>query len=134
MSAGRLALSGTKANLTVLASDDPYGVFVFEPDNMNIFEQNASVALNISRQRGTKGAVRVNFTTVERDISPNVGMATPNTDYMPINGSVVFTNEQSFTTIRVRVFDDSTPEPDETVLVNLTSVELIGDPVVLPGG
>lgn len=130
VSAGRLAPRGTRANLTVLHNDDPYGVFAFQPTIVHVSEHNVSVPLSVARHRGTTGTVRVNFTTWDR---ATVGMAEPRADYIPHRGSLVFSSGQEMANITVLVLDDVIPEAEETIVVNLTSVELLGDPAVLPG-
>lgn len=59
VSHGRLGPQ-TSAALTVLASDDPYGVFVFTNATrpVRLPEADATVPLTISRQKGLMGQVR----------------------------------------------------------------------------
>lgn len=59
VSHGRLG-ARTSATVTVLASDDPYGVFVFAnvTRHVRLPEADASVSLTISRQKGLMGRVR----------------------------------------------------------------------------
>lgn len=58
VSHGRLG-ANTSATLTVLASDDPYGVFVFAnaTRSVRLPEADATVSLTILRQRGLMGQV-----------------------------------------------------------------------------
>lgn len=58
VSHGRLG-ARTAATLTVLASDHPYGVFVFanESRHVRLPEADATVSLTISRQKGLMGRV-----------------------------------------------------------------------------
>lgn len=58
VSRGRLG-DQTSATLTVLASDDPYGVFVFanETRSVQLPEADSTVSLTILRQRGLMGQV-----------------------------------------------------------------------------
>lgn len=60
VSHGRLG-ARTSATLTVLASDHPYGVFVFanETRRVRLPEAAATVSLTISRQKGLMGRVSV---------------------------------------------------------------------------
>lgn len=60
VSHGRLG-ARTSATLTVLASDHPYGVFVFanETRHVRLPEAEATVSLTISRQKGLMGQVCV---------------------------------------------------------------------------
>lgn len=58
VSHGRLG-DKTSATLTVLASDDPYGVFIFAnaTRSVRLPEADATVSLTILRQRGLMGQV-----------------------------------------------------------------------------
>lgn len=58
VSHGRLG-NKTSATLTILASDDPYGVFVFTNATrfVRLAEADATVSLTIQRQRGLMGQV-----------------------------------------------------------------------------
>lgn len=58
VSLGRLG-DQTSATLTVLSSDDPYGVFVFDnaTRSVRLPEANSTVSLTILRQRGLMGQV-----------------------------------------------------------------------------
>lgn len=61
VSHGRLGAQ-TSAALTVLASDDPYGIFVFTnvSRHVRLPEADATVPLTISRQKGLMGQVCAN--------------------------------------------------------------------------
>ena len=132
MSAGRLAGHGTQSNITISASDDPYGVFIFSPSQLAVTENNITVNFTIKRIAGTQGVVRVNYSSVNKNM-PNIRMATPNVDYLPIKGAVTFNEGQMNATIGVMVLDDLMPEAAETVMVNITDVQLVGGHPVFPG-
>ncbi|XP_068166577.1 adhesion G-protein coupled receptor V1 [Antennarius striatus] len=131
VSDGRLG-DRTSATLTVLASDDPYGVFVFSnvTKSVRLPESNSAVSLTIHRQRGLMGQVRVTYRTLtEAEPDPysttGVGRATEERDFIPLLDSVVFMTNQSEANITLRVLDDEDPERDESVFVKLTDVQLI---------
>ncbi|XP_037634420.1 adhesion G-protein coupled receptor V1 isoform X2 [Sebastes umbrosus] len=131
VSHGRLGVQ-TSATLTVLASDDPYGVFVFAnvTRSVRLPEADSTVSLTILRQRGLMGQVRVTYGTLnEADPAPyrtpGVGRATEGRDFVPLLDSVVFLANQSEANITLRVLDDEDPERDESVFVKLISVQLI---------
>ena len=132
MSAGRLADHGTQSNITISASDDPYGVFIFSPSQLAVTENNVTVNFTIKRLSGTQGMVRVNYNSINRSM-PNMRMATLNVDYVPITGAVTFYEGQSNASISLMVLDDVTPEAAETVMVNITDVQLVGGHPVFPG-
>ena len=132
MSAGRLADHRTQSNITISASDDPYGVFIFSPSQLAVTENNVTVNFTIKRLSGTQGMVRVNYNSINRSM-PNMRMATPNVDYVPISGAVTFYEGQRNASISLMVLDDVTPEAAETVMVNITDVQLVGGHPVFPG-
>ncbi|XP_051923302.1 adhesion G-protein coupled receptor V1 [Hippocampus zosterae] len=131
VSHGRLGVK-TSVTLTVLASDHPYGVFVFSNTTrpVRLPEGDSAVTLSILRQKGSLGMVRVTFRTLkEADPAPyrtpGVGRATEVQDFVPLLDSVVFLANQSKANITVRVLDDDDPERDESVFVQLISVQLV---------
>ena len=132
VSAGRLAAHGIQSNITISASDDPYGVFIFSPVQLAVSENNITVNFTIKRASGTEGVVRVNYSSVNQNM-PNMRMATPNVDYIPIRGAVVFNVGQTNATVSVMVLDDVTPEAAEVVMVNISDVQLVGGHPVFPG-
>ncbi|XP_053180894.1 adhesion G-protein coupled receptor V1 [Scomber japonicus] len=131
VSHGRLGVQ-TSATLTVLANDDPYGVFVFSnvTGPVRLPEADSTVTLTILRQRGLMGQVRVTYGTLkEADpapyMTPGVGRASEGRDFFPLLDSVVFFANQSEANITLRILDDEDPERDESVFVKLISVQLI---------
>ncbi|KAG7490788.1 G-protein coupled receptor 98 [Solea senegalensis] len=131
VSHGRLGVE-TSATLTVFASDDPYGVFVFAnaTRSVRLPEGDSTVSLTILRERGLMGQVRVTYATLnEADPEPygipGVGRATEGRDFVPLQDSVVFSANQSEANITLRVLDDEDPERDEAVFVKLINVQLI---------
>ncbi|KAI9527782.1 Adhesion G-protein coupled receptor V1 [Dissostichus eleginoides] len=131
VSHGRLGVQ-TSATLTVLASDDPYGVFVFADvtRSVRIPEADTTVTLTILRQRGLMGQVRVTYRTLKETDpepyrTPGVGRATEGRDFVPLLDSVVFLANQSVANITLRVLDDEDPERGESVFVRLISAQLI---------
>ncbi|XP_026199339.1 adhesion G-protein coupled receptor V1 [Anabas testudineus] len=131
VSHGRLGVQ-THASLTVLASDNPYGVFIFAniTRSVRLPEADTTVSLTIVRQGGLMGQVRVTYGTLnEADPdpyrTPGVGRTTEGRDFVPLQDSVVFLANQSEANITLRVLDDEDPERDEAVFVKLINVQLI---------
>lgn len=54
-----------------------------------------------------------------------MGRATGGSDFVPLLGSVLFLANQSEANISLQVLDDEDPERDESVFVELISVELV---------
>uniref|UniRef100_UPI003AAD5B8E adhesion G-protein coupled receptor V1 n=1 Tax=Centroberyx gerrardi TaxID=166262 RepID=UPI003AAD5B8E len=131
VSHGRLGVQ-TSATLTLLASDDPYGVFVFADVTrpVRLPEADSTVTLTILRHKGLMGKVRVTYGTLsEADPAPyrtrGVGRASEGRDFVPLLESVVFLANQSEANITLQVLDDEDPERDESVFVELINVHLI---------
>uniref|UniRef100_A0A665TER5 Adhesion G-protein coupled receptor V1 n=1 Tax=Echeneis naucrates TaxID=173247 RepID=A0A665TER5_ECHNA len=131
VSHGRLGAQKS-ATLTVLASDDPYGLFVFgnATRSIRLTESDSTVSLTILRQRGLMGQVKVMYETLkeadpEPYRTPGVGRATEGQDFIPLQDSVVFLANQTEANITLQVLDDEDPERDEAVFVKLISVQLV---------
>uniref|UniRef100_A0A3B4AIJ3 Adhesion G protein-coupled receptor V1 n=1 Tax=Periophthalmus magnuspinnatus TaxID=409849 RepID=A0A3B4AIJ3_9GOBI len=131
VSDGRLGFQ-TAATLTILASDDPYGVFVFANATKPIWipEADSNVTFTILRQKGLMGEVKVTFATLtEAEPAPyttqRVGRATEGLDFVPLFNSVVFLANQTEANITLHILDDDLPERNESVFVKLISVQLI---------
>ncbi|XP_069483725.1 adhesion G-protein coupled receptor V1 isoform X2 [Ambystoma mexicanum] len=131
VSNGRLGVR-TTATLTVLANDDPYGLFIFPLINrpMRVDEATQNITLTILRLHGLMGTVMVTYRTVsDSDRSPNIPSnvvrATQGRDYVPISGSIIFAANMSDATFAVPILDDAEPEKAESVFVELTNVSLI---------
>ncbi|RXN21226.1 G- coupled receptor 98-like protein [Labeo rohita] len=131
VSHGRLGKE-TTATLTVLASDDPYGLFAFSDSNrpIRVPEANAVITLTIQRRKGLMGRVRVSYRTL-RDTdaapysTPGVGRASAGNDFVPVVESVIFSANQSEVNVTLRVLDDEEPERAESVFLELVSVTLV---------
>ncbi|XP_051498511.1 adhesion G-protein coupled receptor V1 [Apus apus] len=131
VSSGRLG-NHTNATLTILASDDPYGVFIFSERNrpIRVEEETKNISLTIVRRGGLLGAVMVTYRTMGDDekspfLPPDVVRATEGKDYIPVTGYVIFAANESETTISLPVLDDDDPERSESVFVELSSIVLI---------
>lgn len=136
---GRLG-SQTVSTLTVLANDDPYGLFLFSESSRSfrVAEADTLVVLTIQRRKGLMGRVRVTYRTL-RDTdpapytTPGVGRASAESDFVPILESVTFSTNQSEANATVRILDDREPERAESVFVELSSVTLVQGAQTRPG-
>ncbi|XP_051546873.1 adhesion G-protein coupled receptor V1 isoform X1 [Myxocyprinus asiaticus] len=131
VSYGRLGKE-TTAILTVLASDDPYGLFVFSESSrlVRVAEANTVITLTIQRRRGLMGMVRVTYRTL-RDIdaapysTSGVGRASAGNDFVLVMESVIFSANQSEVNVTITVLDDEEPERAEAVFLELVNVTLV---------
>lgn len=139
ISHGRLG-SQTVSTLTVLANDDPYGLFLFSESSrpISVAEANVLVILTIQRRKGLMGRVQVMYRSL-RDTdplpfsTPGVGRASAGSDFVPTLGSVTFSANQSEANVTVRILDDGEPERAESVFVELSSVTLVEGAQTRPG-
>ncbi|XP_066129903.1 adhesion G-protein coupled receptor V1 [Saccopteryx bilineata] len=131
VSSGSLGVH-TNATLIVLASDDPYGVFIFSEKNrpIEVEEATQNITLSIIRLKGLMGKVIVTYATVD-DMEkppyfpPNLARATQGKDYVPASGLALFRANQSEVTITISVLDDEEPERSESVFIELLNSTLI---------
>ncbi|NWX90484.1 GPR98 protein, partial [Nothoprocta pentlandii] len=131
VSSGRLGIH-TNATLTILANDDPYGLFMFSEKNrpIKVEEETKNISLTIVRRGGLLGTVMVTYRTIGDDeqlpfLPPDIARATEGKDYLPISGFVTFAANKSETTITLPILDDSDPERSESIFVELNSIALI---------
>ncbi|XP_036887970.1 adhesion G-protein coupled receptor V1 [Sturnira hondurensis] len=131
VSSGSLGVH-TNATLIVLASDDPYGVFIFSEKNrpIEVEEATQNITLSIIRLRGLMGKVIVTYATLD-DMEkppyfpPNLARATQGRDYVPASGFALFRANQSEATILISILDDDEPERSESVFIELLNSTLI---------
>ncbi|XP_040304705.1 adhesion G-protein coupled receptor V1 isoform X5 [Herpailurus yagouaroundi] len=131
VSSGSLGVH-TNATLTVLASDDPCGVFIFSEKNrpIKVEEATQNITLSVIRLKGLMGKVIVTYATLD-DMEkppyfpPSIARATQGRDYMPASGFALFRANQSEATISISVLDDDEPERSESVFVELLNSTLI---------
>ncbi|HEX3577199.1 MAG TPA: Calx-beta domain-containing protein [Thermoanaerobaculia bacterium] len=74
----------------------------------------ATMTFNVFLSAASASTVTASFATAS-------GTATSGSDFTPNSGTVTFTAGQTKQTITVSVLGDVTPEPDETLFVNLTA-------------
>ncbi|XP_006885449.1 PREDICTED: G-protein coupled receptor 98-like [Elephantulus edwardii] len=122
----------TNATLTVLASDDPYGIFIFSEKNrpIEVEEATQNITLSIIRLKGLMGKVIIMYETMDDMENPpyfphNLARATQGRDYIPASGVVIFTANQSEATIAISILDDDEPERSESVFIELLNSTLL---------
>lgn len=129
VSRGRLSSRGIVSNITILGNDDPYGVFEFEPTLLTVGEVNRNVTIRVARRRGAMGNTRVYYTSLKSNVSVDgvvYNRAEENLDFYPVSGFIDFLPNQTSGSFVLPIMDDVTPEANETIIVNMTSVTLIG--------
>ncbi|XP_078413685.1 adhesion G-protein coupled receptor V1 [Cetorhinus maximus] len=130
VSKGRLG-SLTNATLTVLANDDPYGVFIFSERSrpVRVEEEDQNVTLTVERLNGFMGIAIVTYSTVDdiktTDLPYFIARGTEESDYLAISGSVIFEANQTEVNVTIPILDDVEPERPESVFVQLHNVVLL---------
>lgn len=128
VTSGRLASLGVVSNITILANDDPYGAFEFEPSLVAVDEMNENITVHVVRRQGIVGRTRVYYASVPWNTSVDDIMyirAKESQDYLPVSGFIDFQPNQTMGTFVLTIMDDVIPEGNETIVVNLTSVKLL---------
>ncbi|XP_036063369.1 adhesion G-protein coupled receptor V1 [Onychomys torridus] len=122
----------TNATLTILASDDPYGLFIFSNKTRPITVEEATynVTLSIIRLKGLMGEVVISYATID-DMEkppyfpPNLARASQGGDYISASGLALFRANQTEATITISILDDDEPERSESVFIELVNSTLV---------
>lgn len=122
----------TSATLTILASDDPHGVFIFPNKTrpISVEEATQNVTLSIIRLKGLMGEVAVSYATID-DMEkppyfpPNLARATQGGDYVSASGLALFRANQTEAMITISILDDDEPERSESVFIELFNSSLV---------
>ncbi len=114
------ATAGFQPYAAIQISDDE-SVFSFSAPEYSVNENAISqrATIGVTRTGGTNSTVIVGFSTAN-------GTALAGADYVPAIGSLVFQPGEQFKNFHVDVIDDGIKEPNETVLLSLTSLSSSG--------
>ncbi|XP_004678196.1 PREDICTED: G-protein coupled receptor 98 [Condylura cristata] len=116
---GILSESSSTANITVVASDFPYGCFAFSQEQLQVAEKAQKVSIPVFRSGGSWGSVRLYYETVS-------GTAEAGLDFSPASGKLLFEARQTMKSLYVEILDDDLPEGPEEFSLMITKVELLG--------
>ncbi|XP_014662998.1 PREDICTED: G-protein coupled receptor 98-like isoform X2 [Priapulus caudatus] len=123
-----IARSDNSSSFTIKANDDPHGVFSISPDSQTVIvthEMNRQVQLNITREGGAYGPVRVAY-----DI--NYEQGEDGVRYVPTSGSVSFRDGQNQAAEHIDVAPGVRLDLDSYFIVTLTAVTYLGSHQALP--
>jgi uncharacterized delta-60 repeat protein len=110
-SAGVSLHSANPAIVRILDNDQG---FTFPATSFTVVENQGELALSVLRSADTPGVTTVDYST--EPIS-----ATPDLDYTPMHGTLVFESGQSTATIKIPILNDGLKEPIETFRVILSN-------------
>ncbi|XP_071506649.1 adhesion G-protein coupled receptor V1-like [Diadema antillarum] len=124
--------NASQAMLSILANDDPYGVFVIDPQSrvVTATEDDLSVTVQIFRDQGTKGEVQVRYATLGfseelTNLPAHARRAREGEDFEAVAGSVTFVEGQEMANVTVRLINDAIPETEESVFVYIIDSVLV---------
>ena len=104
----------SNATLTLVERSIGPGVFSFAYTNMNVDEATGTVSVAVLRRSGALGNATVNYSTVSLS-------ATPNQDYVPTNGLLIFADGEVSKTIQFQVIHNYIPEGNVTLQLVLSN-------------
>ncbi|KAM8777301.1 adhesion G-protein coupled receptor V1 [Rhynchonycteris naso] len=116
---GMLREASSTANITMVASDSPYGRFTFSQEQLRVSEEVQRVNVTIIRSGGSFRPVRLWYETVS-------GTAEAGVDFVPARGELLFEPEEMVKSMQIEILDDSLPEGPEEFSLVITKVELLG--------
>lgn len=106
--------TNTRVDITIPASDDPFGSISISQDGFAVNEGD-TVVIPLVRVGGMLGVVTVSYATAgRRAVAPE--------DYMETAGNIVFAPQQERADILVPIVDDELPEIVEDFVFSLLSV------------
>ncbi len=109
---------GSPATFTVtIADDDVAGTLQFGGPTYSISEAGGAATITVTRTGGAASAVTVHYETWEA----GGGTATAGQDYTAVAGTLTFAATEASQTFQVPITNDPTDEPNETVVLKLTS-------------
>jgi hypothetical protein len=88
----------------------------FDLAELTVDEAATTAMLAVTRSGNTSGTLIVHYATSN-------GNATPGSDYSASSGSLTFANGETTKTIVIPIIDDTTDEPDQTLLVTLSDFD-----------
>ncbi|KAJ7406541.1 G-protein coupled receptor 98 isoform X1 [Willisornis vidua] len=116
---GLINESSSTANITMAASDYPYGEFAFSQKLLQTTEEEKWVNITVVRSRGSYGKVRLCFQIIN-------GTAEEGMDFTPTVREMVFEPQEESKMFLIEIHDDDFPEGPEDFSVMITEVELQG--------
>lgn len=115
-SGGAILGAPATATLTIIDDDTPSitpGTLQFSAANYSAAETGGAT-ITVTRTGGRSGVISISYATSD-------GTANANSDYTPASGMLSFAEGETTKTFGVPLIDDPSPEPDETVLLTLSS-------------
>ncbi|CAL1526999.1 unnamed protein product [Lymnaea stagnalis] len=140
----RLSTVKSLSQISIMESNDAYGVLSLKPTTTDINESFTNVTLSVIRTGGLFGTISVTVRTVgggeswTDQIVANINSLTNDTiadilgkrssyesatggmDYEVLNTVIIFQSQESEKAVKITILEDNLPEPRESILVYLT--------------
>ncbi|ETE65236.1 G-protein coupled receptor 98, partial [Ophiophagus hannah] len=107
------------ANITMTASDLPYGQFTFPQEVLQTTEEEKWANITVVRSHGFYKQVHLLYKTLN-------GTAVEGSDFGVTSGELIFKPTETVKTIYVEVYDDDLPEGPEDFSIVIMKLELLG--------
>ncbi|KAL2079826.1 hypothetical protein ACEWY4_025570 [Coilia grayii] len=111
------------ANITVAASDLPYGIFSFSKNSQQVAESDSKVIVTVVRSMGTYSNVILSFQTFS-------GAADSGQDFAPPSGQLHFGPGDTSRDLIIEILEDEIPEGPEDFYINITEVTVVNSSYV----
>ncbi|XP_077792347.1 adhesion G-protein coupled receptor V1 isoform X2 [Podarcis muralis] len=111
--------SASTANITMAASDFPYGKFAFSQELLQTSEEEKWANITVVRSHGYYGQIRLWYQAMN-------GTAVEGMDFTLMFREVTFEPKETMKTIYAEIHDDELPEGPEEFSIEMTKVELLG--------
>ncbi|MCL5097863.1 MAG: hypothetical protein M1608_10140, partial [Candidatus Omnitrophica bacterium] len=113
-----VALGRDHATINIAEGDIPPSYLSFGASAYTIDENGGNAVINVTRSGSTAGRITVDYATREQT---NGAPAQAGVDYQARNGTLTFDTGQTNKTFSVPIIDDTVVEPDETLMLVLSS-------------
>ncbi|XP_007428034.1 G-protein coupled receptor 98-like, partial [Python bivittatus] len=107
------------ANITMAASDLPYGQFAFSQEVLQMTEKEKWANITVVRSHGYYKQIHLLYKTLN-------GTAVEGSDFGVTSGELIFKPTETVKIIYVEIYDDDLPEGPEDFSIVITKVELLG--------
>ncbi|XP_053146642.1 adhesion G-protein coupled receptor V1 isoform X4 [Hemicordylus capensis] len=111
--------SASIANVTMAASDLPYGQFAFPQEFLQITEDDKWANITVLRSHGNYGHVHLWYRTLN-------GTAVEGMDFATMLEELTFKPNETIKTLFTEILDDDLPEGPEEFSIEIIKVELVG--------
>ncbi|XP_061478182.1 adhesion G-protein coupled receptor V1 isoform X3 [Rhineura floridana] len=116
---GTINESASTANITMAASDFPYGQFAFSQELVQTSEEEKWANITVVRSHGYYGQIRLWCQALNRT-------AVEGMDFTVMLRELIFEPKETIKTIYAEIHDDDLPEGPEEFSIEITKAELLG--------